>query len=49
MREDTTKCNGTFTEPNVSTTGIHRISVSAEGQNGGIGSGTRAVNVIVAR
>jgi hypothetical protein len=49
VREDTTNCNGTFTEPNASAMGIHRISVSAEGLNGGIGSGTRAVNVIVAR
>ena len=48
VREDTTQCNGTFTEPNVSKAGVHRIAVSAEGLAGAVGNGTRSVNVFVA-
>jgi hypothetical protein len=49
VREDTTKCNGTFTEPKTATIGVHHISVGAEGMLGATGSGTRSVNVVVAR
>jgi hypothetical protein len=49
VREDTTACDGTFTEPNASWVGVHRISVAVEGMHGGTGSGSRSVNVNVAR
>lgn len=49
VREDTTKCNGTFTEPGPLKVGVHRIAVAAEGLNGGVGDGTRTVNVSVSR
>jgi hypothetical protein len=49
VREDTTACDGTFTVPNASQMGVHHISVAAEGMHGGIGSGTRTVDIIVTR
>jgi hypothetical protein len=49
VREDTTKCQGSFTEPNTSEVGVHHISVRAESMAGGSGTGTRSVDVIVTR
>jgi hypothetical protein len=49
VREDTTPCDGTFTEPSASKVGVHRVNVSVEAMAGATGTGTRTVNVIVAR
>lgn len=47
--EDTTPCQGTFEEPNVSHIGLHRISVAVEAMAGAHGTGNRAVDVNVTR
>jgi hypothetical protein len=49
VRSDTTKCDATFTEPSVSKPGVHRITVTGEGQHGSSGTGTRSIDVNVSR